>query len=111
MKFKFTSQDKLWGDELGTLRTVEFEQECLEDIITEFELFLKGSGFVFDNISLDVEDEDEYQSSTRSLFDIDEEHDNEKEEEPLSDLSSQEKIEAYKHTPEFYGYIRTKVVN
>ena len=111
MKFKFTSQDKLWGDEVGTLRTVEFEHECLEDIITEFELFLKGSGFIFDNITLD--NEDECEPITKSLFDrsVDVEHDYQKAEEPLSDLSLQEKIESYKHTPEFYGIIRTKVVN
>ena len=53
-KFTFKSQfpdyDEFTGDIIGTkcTTTVEFEAEELREVISEFENFLRGSGFRFD---------------------------------------------------------------
>jgi hypothetical protein len=104
MKFKFTSQEKLWGDELGSLRTVEFEQECLDDIISEFELFLKGSGFVFDRISIESNESNEYEDSS-DLFEDEDCSKVYQQIDPLDDLSNKEKQESSRHTPKYYGTV------
>ena len=101
MKFKFTSQEKLWGDELGSLRTVEFEQECLDDIISEFELFLKGSGFVFDRISIESND---YEDSG-DLFENEDYSKDYQQIDPLENLSNKERQESTRHTPNYYGTV------
>ena len=56
MKFTFMVQDE--SDWNKTKRTVEFEAVQLDDIVSEFELFLKGSGFHFDNILIHENDDD-----------------------------------------------------
>jgi hypothetical protein len=62
MKFTFVSENsKDLFTENSTKRTVEFECEFLDDIIQEFELFLKGSGYQFDRIVVedDISDFDD----------------------------------------------------
>jgi hypothetical protein len=65
MKFTLTSQDENYFQPVNTLtapatmRTVSFSSDYLHDIVAEFELFLKGSGYVFDRIELFEEDEAE----------------------------------------------------
>lgn len=58
MKFVLTSQDEdysltnTYTTVQQTMRTVSFASEYLHDIVAEFELFLRGSGFVFDKIEV-----------------------------------------------------------
>jgi hypothetical protein len=50
-EFKMTSYD-------GTVQARTFSKEMLPDVLEEFEMFLKGCGFVFDGI-VDIVSEDE----------------------------------------------------
>ena len=63
MKFTLVSQDENYFQSAtqpqATTRTVSFSSEYLHDIVAEFELFLKGSGYVFNSIELFEEDEAE----------------------------------------------------
>jgi hypothetical protein len=57
MKFTLTSQDENYffqsaTQPQATTRTVSFSSEYLHDIVAEFELFLRGSGFEFDGIEV-----------------------------------------------------------
>lgn len=56
MKFTLTSQDENYftvhTQPQQTMRTVSFASEYLHDIVAEFELFLRGSGFIFDKIEV-----------------------------------------------------------
>jgi hypothetical protein len=53
MKYTFKSEDDGIG---GFTNTVEFEANHIDDVIANFELFLKGSGFHFGGV-LDFQDE------------------------------------------------------
>lgn len=56
-KFTFTCEEKprqyALTFETNAKRTVEFEAVSLDVVISEFELFLKGAGFIFDG-TLDI---------------------------------------------------------
>jgi hypothetical protein len=45
----------------STKRTVEFEAVALENIVTEFELFLKGAGFVFGALDIIPQESVQYE--------------------------------------------------
>lgn len=51
--FKFTQEYLDYEGVPESTRTVEFKAEVLSDILEQFELFLRGCGFVFDG-SLDI---------------------------------------------------------
>lgn len=54
MKFTFIREESSYVG--NSKSTVEFSAVCLDDILKEFELFLKGAGFVFDgNVVIDQE--------------------------------------------------------
>jgi hypothetical protein len=53
MKYTFKSEDDGIG---GFTNTVEFEANHIDDVIANFELFLKGSGFHFGGV-LDFQEE------------------------------------------------------
>ena len=69
-KFTFTCEEKPRQYALtfqpNAKRTVEFESVSLGDIISEFELFLKGAGFVFDG-TLDIVDNDDVEEYGKQL--------------------------------------------
>jgi hypothetical protein len=60
MKFKFVAEHEAipFMSEIQSKRKVEFSADSLEDIIPEFEMFLKGCGFLFDG-HLDFVQDDE----------------------------------------------------
>ena len=57
-KFTFICEDDPmpFSDGIVSKKTVEFNGESLEGIISEFEMFLKGCGFNFDGQQLDFVD-------------------------------------------------------
>lgn len=62
MKFTFTCDEGpglIRGHGPETVRTVTFNASHLDNILDEFELFLKGSGFVFEGHLDFVKDEHE----------------------------------------------------
>jgi len=80
MKFTLIAEDEPWftsgtGTNATTKRTVEFRAESLTDIITEFDLFLKGSGYIFDHLEVhdDNEDDEFCESETQEDLVFDEE--------------------------------------
>jgi len=53
-KFTFTREETSYVG--NSKSTVEFSAVCLDDILKEFEYFLKGAGFVFEgNVVIDQE--------------------------------------------------------
>lgn len=57
-KFTFVCQEESmpFASGVETKRTVEFSAESLDDILLEFEHFLRGCGFAFDgNVIIDQE--------------------------------------------------------
>lgn len=107
MKFTFMVQDE--SDWNKTKRTVEFEAVQLDDIVSEFELFLKGSGFHFDNILIHendddgVEDDNFWGEDDNFFAKVPEDKSLDDLREPLSDLTEKEKLEAAKNSPRYYG--------
>ena len=83
MKFTLIAEDEPWfiSDSITnatihlTKRTVEFRAESLVDVIAEFDLFLKGSGYVFDHLEVhnDNEDDEFFESETQEDLMFDEE--------------------------------------
>jgi hypothetical protein len=82
MKFTLIAEDEPWFTSISgtvtnatTKRTVEFRADSLTDIITEFDLFLKGSGYVFDHLEVhdDNEDDEFCESETQEDLVFDEE--------------------------------------
>ena len=64
MKFTLIAEDEPWftstvGNNATTKRTVEFKADSLIDIVAEFELFLKGSGYIFNHLEVFNESDDE----------------------------------------------------
>lgn len=62
MKFTLIAQDEPFFNtnvENLTKRTIEFKSDSLIDIVAEFELFLKGSGYLFDHLEVFNESDDE----------------------------------------------------
>lgn len=57
--FKCEHQD-CYTDEVEITNTTEFKGETLEDVIENFEMFLRGSGFVFHG-HLDIVSEDNFE--------------------------------------------------
>lgn len=55
--YVFTGQNGKPGDAYSFFNKVEFEAEVLDDVIGNFELFLKGAGFTFDG-HLDIVNSD-----------------------------------------------------
>jgi hypothetical protein len=53
-----------------THRTVEFSAESLDDIIDQFTLFLKGSGFCFDRLYIITDSYDEMTTSNEFNIDL-----------------------------------------
>jgi hypothetical protein len=49
-KFTFICEDEAmpWSTSITSKKTVEFNGESLSDIVSEFEMFLKGCGFNFE---------------------------------------------------------------
>jgi hypothetical protein len=49
-KFTFICEDEAmpWSTGITTKKTVEFNGDSLSDIVSEFEMFLKGCGFHFE---------------------------------------------------------------
>jgi len=49
-KFTFICEDEAmpWSAGVTSKKTVEFNGESLSDIVSEFEMFLKGCGFSFE---------------------------------------------------------------
>jgi len=60
-KFTFICQEESmpFAHSIQSKRTVEFNAETLDCILNEFEMFLRGSGFLFDG-QLDIVNEDEW---------------------------------------------------
>jgi hypothetical protein len=60
-KFTFVCQEESmpFVDSIQSKRTVEFNAETLDDILNEFEMFLRGAGFHF-NGQLDIVNVDEW---------------------------------------------------
>lgn len=60
-KFTFVCQEesKPWLSSAQTKRTVEFNADVLDDIVFEFEQFLRGCGFYFDG-HLELVEEESY---------------------------------------------------
>lgn len=58
-KFTFICEDEAmpWSAGVTSKKTVEFNGESLSDIVSEFEMFLKGCGFSFQG-QLDLVDTD-----------------------------------------------------
>jgi hypothetical protein len=58
MKFKFTGEYEPmpFQDAVSSKRKIEFEAETLTDILEQFEMFLRGCGYVFDG-QLDIVDD------------------------------------------------------
>ena len=54
-KFTFICEETYISN--PSVRTVEFPAELLEDVVKEFEMFLKGCGYVFDG-HLDLVDDE-----------------------------------------------------
>ena len=78
MKFTLIAEDEPWftsnvGTNSTTKRTVEFKADSLLDIITEFELFLKGAGYVFDHLEVHYEYNEFSESETQEDLVFDEE--------------------------------------
>lgn len=64
MKFTLIAEDEPWFTSgtvtnATTKRTLEFRAESLVDIIAEFDLFLKGAGYVFDHLEVHDDNEDD----------------------------------------------------
>jgi hypothetical protein len=57
MKYEFKQVDDISG--VNAVTTVEFRTDSLPDVLGQFEMFLRGCGFVL-NGTLDVVPEDEY---------------------------------------------------
>ena len=49
-KFTFICQDEPmpWSSGITSKKTVEFNGDSLSDVVSEFEMFLKGCGFIFE---------------------------------------------------------------
>jgi hypothetical protein len=60
-KFTFVCQEESmpFVHSIQSKRTVEFNAETLDDILNEFEMFLRGAGFYFEG-RLDIVNEDDY---------------------------------------------------
>jgi hypothetical protein len=60
-KFTFVCQEESmpFVHSIQSKRTVEFNAETLDDILNEFEMFLRGAGFHFEG-RLDIVNEDEW---------------------------------------------------
>jgi hypothetical protein len=60
-KFTFVCQEESmpFVHSIQSKRTVEFNAETLDDILNEFEMFLRGAGFHFEG-HLDIVNEDDY---------------------------------------------------
>lgn len=60
-KFTFVCQEESmpFVHSIQSKRTVEFDAETLDDILNEFEMFLRGAGFHFEG-RLDIVNEDDY---------------------------------------------------
>jgi hypothetical protein len=60
-KFTFVCQEESmpFVHSIQSKRTVEFNAETLDDILNEFEMFLRGAGFHFEG-RLDIVNEDDY---------------------------------------------------
>jgi hypothetical protein len=58
MKFKFTGEYEPmpFQDAVSSKRKIEFEAESLSSILEQFEMFLRGCGYVFDG-QLDIVDD------------------------------------------------------
>jgi hypothetical protein len=58
-KFTFICEDEAmpWSPGITSKKTVEFNGDSLSDIVSEFEMFLKGCGFHFEG-KLDLVDTD-----------------------------------------------------
>ena len=58
-KFTFICEDEAmpWSPGITSKKTVEFNGDSLNDIVSEFEMFLKGCGFHFEG-KLDLVDTD-----------------------------------------------------
>jgi hypothetical protein len=58
-KFTFICEDEAmpWSSGIVSKKTVEFNGDSLSDIVSEFEMFLKGCGFSFEG-QLDLVDTD-----------------------------------------------------
>lgn len=57
-KFTFICEDGTLGeDETGYRRTIEFDAEQLDTVVSEMDLFLRGVGFVLNNRSLQIVEE------------------------------------------------------
>jgi hypothetical protein len=60
-KFTFKCEhERLQTDEVEIANTLEFRGETLEEVLENFELFLKGSGYIFDG-QLDFVKEDDFE--------------------------------------------------
>jgi hypothetical protein len=79
MKFTLICEETDAYYSVVSKKTSEFEHDVLDDIVSEFEYFLKGAGFHFNNILIHS---DEYEDVDTEFEDSDED---------------------YKHKPLFYG--------
>lgn len=72
-KFTFVCQEESmpFADTISSKRTVEFEAETLDDIVSEFENFLRGCGFFFKG-HLQMDDSEELVYVTNENFDFNE---------------------------------------
>ena len=72
-KFTFVCQEEEipFVDTVSSKRTVEFSAETLEDVVSEFENFLRGCGFYFDG-HLRIDDREELVFVNNENFDFNE---------------------------------------
>ena len=90
MKFTLMCEDEdIYGD-IVSKRTVEFNKETLDEIVEEFQLFLKGNGFYFDNLLIQDQNEDE-----NVVWEYDEEGE--------ENVESSPDKQDFKHNQIFYG--------
>jgi hypothetical protein len=72
MKFKFIAEHESipFMCEISSKRKVEFSADSLDDILVEFEMFLKGCGYCFDG-HLDFVQVENFETDEDDLDDVD----------------------------------------
>ena len=80
MKFKFTGEYEPmpFQDAISSKRKIEFEAESLSNILEQFEMFLRGCGYVFEG-QLDIVNDFAEQDDDCDLDDVDQFFDRAKE--------------------------------
>ena len=72
MNFKFIAEHEAipFMNEIQSKRKVEFSADSLDDVLVEFEMFLKGCGYCFDG-HLDFVQDEIFETDEDNLDDVD----------------------------------------